>query len=107
MKNGHIFEHFQTLSEGPAEKCDICGEKPVEKMVSASSFHLKGSGWYVTDYKNQAKTSPKTESNENKSLASEKSDQSSSTKSIETTKEVNKPKSETTNKTDSKKENAS
>ena len=34
------------------EKCEICGQV-MEKLLSAPAFHLKGSGWYVTDYKNK------------------------------------------------------
>jgi putative FmdB family regulatory protein len=41
-------------------KCDICG-KEMRKLISQSTFHLKGSGWYVTDYgdKNVKKTKNK------------------------------------------------
>ncbi len=45
------------MNEAPVKKCQVC-ESPVEKLVSASSFQLKGSGWYVTDYKNPASTAP-------------------------------------------------
>jgi putative FmdB family regulatory protein len=45
----HRFEVIQKFSDSPIEKCPACGG-PVRKLQSAPAFHLKGSGWYVTDY---------------------------------------------------------
>lgn len=56
LKEGHLFEAIQKFSDAPLKECEVC-QGPVEKLVSTSAFHLKGGGWYVTDYKNQAKTS--------------------------------------------------
>ena len=47
---GHQFEEWQKITDAPVRKCPVCGERRVERLVSLSSFHLKGSGWYVTDY---------------------------------------------------------
>ncbi len=49
QKCGREFEVFQGISDKPVEVCKYCGG-PVSKLVSLSSFHLKGSGWYATDY---------------------------------------------------------
>lgn len=46
---GNIEEAFQKISDAPLEKCAQCQGR-LNKIVSHSSFHLKGSGWYVTDY---------------------------------------------------------
>jgi putative FmdB family regulatory protein len=46
---GHIEEAFQKISEPPLEICPQC-KGGLKKLISQSSFHLKGSGWYVTDY---------------------------------------------------------
>jgi putative FmdB family regulatory protein len=46
---GKIQEAFQKISESPLETCPYC-EGNLKKLISQSSFHLKGSGWYVTDY---------------------------------------------------------
>ncbi len=46
---GNVDEAFQKISDAPLEKCSKC-EGRLNKIVSHSSFHLKGSGWYVTDY---------------------------------------------------------
>ncbi|MBI5588631.1 MAG: zinc ribbon domain-containing protein [Deltaproteobacteria bacterium] len=48
-KCGKDFEVMQKFSDKPVEKCIHCSGK-VEKLISQSSFHLKGSGWYATDY---------------------------------------------------------
>lgn len=49
-KCGEVFEEFQSITAPPLRKCKSCGSGPVRKLVSNSSFILKGSGWYVTDY---------------------------------------------------------
>ena len=43
------FELIRRFSDPPLKKCPTCG-RPVEKLVSASAFQFKGTGWYVTDY---------------------------------------------------------
>lgn len=46
---GRITEAMQRFSDDPLTECSHCGG-PLRKMISMSTFHLKGSGWYVTDY---------------------------------------------------------
>jgi len=48
-KCGKEFEVFQRMTDPVVKSCGSC-KGPVQKLVSMSSFHLKGSGWYVTDY---------------------------------------------------------
>lgn len=48
-KCNHHTEVFQKISDKPMTKCKKCNGK-MKKLISQSSFHLKGSGWYVTDY---------------------------------------------------------
>jgi putative FmdB family regulatory protein len=43
------FEVTQRITEASLKKCPTCKGK-VERLVSRSSFILKGSGWYATDY---------------------------------------------------------
>ena len=45
----HIEEAFQKISDVPLTVCPKC-RGSLNKIISHSSFHLKGSGWYVTDY---------------------------------------------------------
>ena len=49
VKCGRIEEAFQKISDAPLTTCPQCGGE-LRKMISNSSFHLKGGGWYVTDY---------------------------------------------------------
>ena len=61
QKCGNQFEVFQGISDPEVKSCKLCKGK-VQKIVSLSSFSLKGSGWYVTDYKGKkASTTAKTE----------------------------------------------
>ncbi|MBN1104559.1 MAG: zinc ribbon domain-containing protein [Deltaproteobacteria bacterium] len=48
-KCGCRVEVFQKFSDSPLTQCEKCNGK-VKKLISQSSFHLKGTGWYVTDY---------------------------------------------------------
>ncbi|MBC2710390.1 MAG: zinc ribbon domain-containing protein [Desulfosarcina sp.] len=48
-KCGKIEEMIQKFSDAPLTTCRHCSGK-LNKLISQSSFHLKGTGWYVTDY---------------------------------------------------------
>jgi len=48
-KCGRSFEIVQRVSEPELKSCKFC-KGPVKRLMSVTSFHLKGSGWYVTDY---------------------------------------------------------
>lgn len=50
---GYKFEELQKVSDHPIEICPECG-KGVHKAITHSSFILKGSGWYATDYANKS-----------------------------------------------------
>ena len=74
------FEVIQKFSDKPLKECPNCKEKgtknAVTKAVSASALHLKGSGWYKTDYTSgSSSTSPSNK----KGKASTPSSESSST----------------------------
>lgn len=49
VKCGHQLEVMQKMSDKPLSKCPECKGK-LEKQFSQTSFQLKGSGWYVSDY---------------------------------------------------------
>ena len=53
---GSVFEAVQKITEEPLAQCVSC-EGPVKRLISQCSFQLKGSGWYVTDYKKGGATS--------------------------------------------------
>jgi putative FmdB family regulatory protein len=46
---GEVTEVLQKFSDEPLAKCPHCSGR-VKKLISRSSFQLKGSGWYLTDY---------------------------------------------------------
>jgi len=48
---GHQEDHLQRVTEAPLTKCPACGKKKFEKQLTSAGFHLKGSGWYATDFK--------------------------------------------------------
>mgnify|MGYP001813360738 FL=1 len=48
---GHEKEAIQKFSDDPLTDCTECGKPALKKKISASAFHLKGSGWYQTDFK--------------------------------------------------------
>jgi putative FmdB family regulatory protein len=55
LQCGKTTEAMQRISDAPLSSCAQCSGE-LRKMISMSTFHLKGSGWYVTDYsgKNQS-----------------------------------------------------
>jgi putative FmdB family regulatory protein len=48
-ENCGTFEISQRITDKPLRRCPTCKSK-VGKLISSTSFQLKGSGWYVTDY---------------------------------------------------------
>jgi putative FmdB family regulatory protein len=56
---GYEKEHLQKLNDAPISVCPACGSTDYNKLISAAGFQLKGSGWYVTDFKNNKTEKPK------------------------------------------------
>jgi len=48
---GHAKDVLQKLSDAPLTLCPACGAESFSKQVTAAGFQLKGSGWYVTDFR--------------------------------------------------------
>ena len=92
---GNQVETLQKFSDLPLIECEVC-HGTLKKIISQNAFHLKGTGWYVTDYASKASkvspsikessqkdnTSPKTETKSG-SETSPKKDTSSPTKTKE------------------------
>jgi putative FmdB family regulatory protein len=81
-KCGNIEEALQKFSDKPHTKCKHCSGK-LHKLVSQSTFHLKGTGWYVTDYADKSKKPAKSSQNkteENKSVQTKSADTDSANK---------------------------
>jgi len=49
---GHDHDALQKMSDAPLTDCPACGKAALVKQVTAAGFQLKGSGWYVTDFRN-------------------------------------------------------
>lgn len=58
----HVEELMQKISDPAPATCSQCGKGPMEKQMSRStSFALRGTGWYVTDFKGDSPKSTSTE----------------------------------------------
>jgi putative FmdB family regulatory protein len=51
---GHAKDVLQKMSDAPLTTCPSCGKGEFRKQLTAAGFQLKGSGWYVTDFKGGA-----------------------------------------------------
>ena len=77
---GDEHEVIQRMGAGAIRKCPSCGALRLRRKISRSAFHLKGDGWYVTDYASNGKK-PETES---QSTASDSKPENKSTEKKET-----------------------
>lgn len=48
---GHAKDVLQKMSDDPLSVCPACGQSTFRKQLTAAGFQLKGSGWYVTDFR--------------------------------------------------------
>jgi putative FmdB family regulatory protein len=54
-KCGHEFEQFQSMRDAPLKKCPKCGKTGVKRLLgSGAGLIFKGTGFYITDYKNKS-----------------------------------------------------
>jgi putative FmdB family regulatory protein len=74
------FEEMQRITDPPLTRCPKCHKK-VKRLISNTSFQLKGSGWYVTDYARAGNGSKKTTSDTSGTKSETKSESKSDTKS--------------------------
>jgi putative FmdB family regulatory protein len=57
LKCGHVVELLQKLDDPPLRRCALCAGR-VEKLISRTSFQLKGGGWYAHGYDPSAAKTP-------------------------------------------------
>jgi putative FmdB family regulatory protein len=88
------FEITQRITEDPIGKCPTCKRK-VKRLISNTSFQLKGSGWYVTDYARSGKGGSDSSKSESGSASSESKSESSSSDTKSESKSESKPKADT------------
>ena len=48
---GFAKDVLQKMSDAPLTECTACGKPAFKKQLTAAGFQLKGSGWYVTDFR--------------------------------------------------------
>lgn len=80
-RKGHEFEEMQSFSAEPVARCPECGTK-AQRKISLAAFHLKGSGWYLTDSRSSSASAATPE----QPTGAEKQDNSKETKSPESDK---------------------
>lgn len=67
---GERLTRLQKTTDRLLTKCPACKTKRLRKLLSATAFRLKGSGWYVTDFKNQkTKSAPEAETPKDKNAS--------------------------------------
>ena len=59
---GHSDSELDSISAPRVKKCPQCGRRSFKRLISAAAFHLKGGGWYETDFKDKPKDSGKADS---------------------------------------------
>lgn len=94
QKCGARLEVMQKITDKPLKRCKSCGGK-LEKEWSTSSFQLKGSGWYVTDYAAKKPGAGEKESS-TKSESTSKTDGATETKAAPATETKAAPAASTT-----------
>jgi len=47
---GHEFETVQSIKDNPLEKCPRCNSNTLQRLISVSTFVLKGEGWAADNY---------------------------------------------------------
>src|SRR5215210_4185404 len=65
-------EYLQKVSDPRLTHCPECGKPTFDKLLSAAGFQLKGSGWYVTDFRNNGATPKATEAGKSDTAAQSK-----------------------------------
>jgi putative FmdB family regulatory protein len=89
------FETTQRITEAPLEKCPTCRGK-VTRLISQTSFQLKGSGWYATDYARGSNGQKKKDGGEAAASAESKGEAKSDSTSKAESKAEGKPASSST-----------
>ena len=64
-KCDHAFEQFQSMNDAPLKKCPKCKKAGVKRLIGGGAgLIFKGTGFYITDYKNKKQPAEKSESGE-------------------------------------------
>lgn len=92
---GHEFETYQSMKDDKLTKCPVCGKESLKRLIgSGSGLIFKGSGFYLTDYKNKS-----SETGSTKTVSSEPKKPESTPASTDSVKTDNKSDTKTTAET--------
>lgn len=69
---GHQLETIQKITDEPLKECPQCGKASLNKLISATSFQLKGTGWYATDFRDKGKPPKPDETKKTESTSTDK-----------------------------------
>ena len=79
-----VFEFFQSMSDAPLTKCPDCGKQELRRIISGGTgLIFKGSGYYLTDYKNKKNSKSELPNNKDSKTLKEKNKKSKSKKEVE------------------------
>lgn len=81
-KCGHQAEIWQKISDPPLTKCEVCKGK-MKRLISQSTFHLKGTGWYATDYASKGRKEKRETSTKSETKTSEKTEKKPASSAVE------------------------
>ena len=82
----HHLEVIQKVSDAPLRECPACKKQSLKKLISAAAFHLKGTGWYETDFKGKPKAKDETNKDKTPAKDNDKKPEQSATSSDSKTK---------------------
>ena len=86
-KCGHEFEREQRITEDPVKTCPKCRSRRVKRLISQTSFVLKGGGWYADGYGNQSDSKNESKTNDSSSSDSKSDSGGDSEKSSKSSSE--------------------
>ena len=64
---GFAKDALQKIADAPLTDCESCGKPALKKQLTAAGFQLKGSGWYVTDFRNGSGGKPESKDGKSES----------------------------------------
>jgi putative FmdB family regulatory protein len=71
---GHKLEVMQRVADAPQTTCPSCRQETLKKLISPVGFQLKGTGWYVTDFRDKGKPKADKDAGEKAGASAAKSD---------------------------------
>ena len=104
---GFELEKLQKMTDKPFTRCPRCGNDSLVKLISAAGFQLKGTGWYVTDFKDKKKKAAPQQDSNDKKLGNESANSSSEKERGDATKKPDKSSKENISSPSSKEQRKS